>query len=108
MVGTKNNLGIRETVNSDCVPDLLIASGAVQWGNTKYPLMLGSELVPYPLEMQVFVDYLKKNKPNAKIALLYANDDFGQSYEETLQAAREGHEPHDREGGRATTPRAPT
>jgi branched-chain amino acid transport system substrate-binding protein len=84
-VGTKNNLGIRETVNSDCVPDLAIASGAVQWGNTQYPFMLGSELVPYPLEMQVFVEYLKKNKPNAKIALLYANDDFGQSYKETLE-----------------------
>jgi branched-chain amino acid transport system substrate-binding protein len=84
-VGTKNNLGVRETVNADCVPDLLIASGAVQWGNPNYPFMLGSELVPYPLEMQVFVDYLKKNKPNAKIALLYANDDFGQSYRESLQ-----------------------
>jgi branched-chain amino acid transport system substrate-binding protein len=84
-VGTKNNLGVRETVNSDCVPDLLIASGAVQWGNMKYPFMLGSELVPYPDEMQVFVDYLKQNKPNAKIALLYANDDFGQSYRETLK-----------------------
>jgi branched-chain amino acid transport system substrate-binding protein len=89
-VGTKNNLGIRETVNSDCVPDLAIASGAVQWGNPKYPWMLGSELVPYPLEMQVFVDYLKKNKPNAKIALLYANDDFGQSYQETLQQLVKG------------------
>lgn len=89
-VGTKNNLGIRETVNSDCVPNLLIASGAVQWGNPKYPWMLGSELVPYPLEMQVFVDYLKKNKPNAKIALLYANDDFGQSYQESLQALVKG------------------
>jgi branched-chain amino acid transport system substrate-binding protein len=89
-VGTKNNLGIRETVNSDCVPDLAIASGAVQWGNTKYPFMLGSELVPYPLEMQVFVDYLKKNKPNAKIALLYANDDFGQSYKETLEGLVKG------------------
>jgi branched-chain amino acid transport system substrate-binding protein len=89
-VGTKNNLGVRETVNSDCVPDLLIASGAVQWGNTKYPFMLGSELVPYPLEMQVFVDYLKKNKPNAKIALLYANDDFGQSYKDSLQQIVQG------------------
>jgi len=84
-VGTKNNLGIRETVNADCVPDLLIASGAVQWGNPKYPFMLGSELVPYPLEMQTFVNYLKANKPSAKIALLYANDDFGQSYRESLQ-----------------------
>ena len=89
-VGTKNNLGIRETVNSDCVPDLLIASGAIQWGNPKYPWMLGSELVPYPLEMRVFVDYLLKNKPNAKIALLYANDDFGQSYKDTLEALVKG------------------
>jgi branched-chain amino acid transport system substrate-binding protein len=89
-VGTKNNLGIRETVNSDCVPDLLIASGAVQWGNTKFPWMLGSELVPYPLEMRVFVDYLLKNKPNAKIALLYANDDFGQSYQKTLETLVKG------------------
>jgi len=61
------------------------SSGAVQWGNPKYPFMLGSELVPYPLEMQVFVNYLKQNKPNTKIALLYANDDFGQSYRESLQ-----------------------
>ena len=52
VVGTKNNLAIRNTVNTQCVPDLLIASGAVQWGNTKYPWMLGSELVPYPLEMR--------------------------------------------------------
>src|SRR5437870_1177277 len=77
-------------VNSDCVPDLLIASGAVQWGNTKFPWMLGSELVPYPLEVRVFVDYLKKNKPNAKIAVLKANDDFGQSYAETLQELIKG------------------
>ena len=55
VVGTKNNLAIRNTVNTRCVPDMLIASGAVQWGNTKYPWMLGSELVPYPLEMRAFV-----------------------------------------------------
>ena len=86
VVGTKNNLAVRNTVNTRCVPDMLIASGAVQWGNTKYPWMLGSELVPYPLEMRAFVDYLKANKPNATIALLKAADDFGQSYEEALKA----------------------
>jgi branched-chain amino acid transport system substrate-binding protein len=62
----------------------------VQWGNPKYPWMLGSELVPYPLEMQTFVEYLKANKPNAKIALLYANDDFGQSYQKTLESLVKG------------------
>ncbi|HEX4490813.1 MAG TPA: ABC transporter substrate-binding protein [Acidimicrobiia bacterium] len=90
VVGTKNNLGIRNMVNTQCVPDLLIASGAIQWGNTKYPWMLGSELVPYPLEMRAFVNYLKEKKPNATIALLKANDDFGQSYQESLQSLIKG------------------
>jgi branched-chain amino acid transport system substrate-binding protein len=90
VVGTKNNLGARDVINSDCVPNLLIASGAVQWGNREFPWMLGSELVPYPLEMQAFVNYLKQNKPNATIAVLKANDDFGQSYAETLQTIIKG------------------
>jgi len=90
VVGTKNNLAIRNYVNTNCVPDLLIASGAVQWGNQKYPWMLGSELVPYPLEMRAFVDYLKQKKPNATIALLRASDDFGQSYEESLKSLIKG------------------
>jgi branched-chain amino acid transport system substrate-binding protein len=89
-VGTKNNLAIRNFVDTQCVPDLLIASGAVQWGNTQYPWMLGSELVPYPLEMRAFVDYLKQKKPNATIALLKASDDFGQSYQEALEAMVKG------------------
>jgi branched-chain amino acid transport system substrate-binding protein len=89
-VGTKNNLAIRNMVDTQCVPDLLIASGAVQWGNTQYPWMLGSELVPYPLEMRAFVDYLKAKKPNATIALLKASDDFGQSYQEALEAMVKG------------------
>jgi branched-chain amino acid transport system substrate-binding protein len=90
VVGTKNNLAIRDTVNSDCVPNLLIASGAVQWGNPKFPWMIGSELVPYPLEVEAFVNYLKEKKPNATIALLKANDDFGQTYEETLKELVKG------------------
>ncbi len=90
VVGTKNNLGIRDTVSTDCIPNMLIASGAVQWGNPEFPWMIGSELVPYPLEVQTFVDYLKKNKPNATIAVLKQNDDFGQSYVDTLNELVKG------------------
>jgi branched-chain amino acid transport system substrate-binding protein len=90
VVGTKNNLGARDFINTNCVPNVLIASGAVQWGNQKFPWMLGSELVPYPLEMHTFVEYLKKNKPSAKIAVLAANDDFGQTYTESLKALIKG------------------
>ena len=84
VVGTKNNLGIRDLVNRECVPDLFAASGATQWGNHKFPWLIGSELVPYPLEVKRFVEYLEKVKPNATIAVLRANDDFGQSYSDTL------------------------
>jgi branched-chain amino acid transport system substrate-binding protein len=84
VVGTKNNLAIRNTVNEDCVPDLFAASGATQWGNHEFPWIVGSELVPYPLEVERFVDYLKETKPDATIAVLRADDDFGQSYADTL------------------------
>ncbi len=90
VVGTKNNLAIRNTISTQCVPDLLVASGAVQWGNTKYPWLLGSELVPYPLEMRAFVDYLEQKKPDATIAVLKANDDFGQSYADSLTSMVKG------------------
>ncbi len=90
VVGTKNNLGVRDTVNTDCVPNVLIASGAVQWGNPQYPWMIGSELVPYPLEVQTFVDYLKQHKPDATIAVLEQDDDFGQSYVDTLNELVKG------------------
>lgn len=84
VVGTKNNLAIRDLVNRQCVPDLFAASGATQWGNHEFPWLIGSELVPYPLEVKRFVEYLKATKPDATIALLKANDDFGQSYADTL------------------------
>src|SRR6476660_6266259 len=84
VVGTKNNLAIRDLVNRECVPDLFAARGATQWGNHKYPWLIGSELVPYPLEVKRFVEYLKATKPDATIAVLKADDDFGQSYADTL------------------------
>jgi branched-chain amino acid transport system substrate-binding protein len=89
-VGTKNNLAIRNQTNSECVPVLYAASGATQWGNPDFPWLIGSELVPYPDEVQAFVDYLNENKPDAKIAVLRANDDFGRSYSETLEELVQG------------------
>jgi branched-chain amino acid transport system substrate-binding protein len=90
VVGTKNNLAIRDLVNQECVPDLFTASGATQWGNHDYPWLIGSELVPYPLEVKAFVDYLKEKKPDATIAVLRANDDFGKSYSDTLKQLVQG------------------
>ena len=92
VVGTKNNLAIRDLVNRECVPDLFAASGATQWGNHKFPWLIGSELVPYPLEVKTFVDYLKADQAR--------RDDRGAEGQRRLRAvvrrhahpAREGHE----------------
>jgi branched-chain amino acid transport system substrate-binding protein len=90
VVGTKNNLALRDYVNDSCVPNLLAATGSPAWGNPKYPWLLGTYLVPYPDEMQALVTYLKANKPQATIAVLRANDDFGAAYSDTLKELVKG------------------
>jgi ABC-type branched-subunit amino acid transport system substrate-binding protein len=90
VVGTRNNLAIREIVNEECVPNLFAATGSPAWGNPEFPWTLGTGLVPYPLEMKALVDYLGENDPDATIAILRASDDFGRSYSETLTSLVEG------------------
>ncbi len=90
VIGTKNNLAIRDYVNDGCVPNLFAGTGSPAWGNPDYPWLLGTPLVPYPLEMQALVEYLEANEPEATIAILRADDDFGASYSETLQSLIEG------------------
>ena len=86
VVGTKNNLAIRQTLDEQCIPDLFAATGAATWGNPKYPWLLGTPLVPYPLEMKALVDYLQKQKPDAKVAILRASDDFGKTYSDVFNS----------------------
>ena len=66
-------------------PTCFASSGATQWGNHEVPVddRVASSCRTRS-RCKTFVDYLKKNKPNATIAVLKANDDFGQSYADTL------------------------
>ena len=90
VVGTPNNLAIRDTLNQDCVPQLYAATGAALWGNPdEFPFTIGS-LPTYATEMGVFVDYLKENSPEAKVAILFQNDDFGQEYVDSFETLTEG------------------
>lgn len=86
VVGTTNNFAIRDFISQQCVPDLFAATGSPAWGDPHFPFVLGTDLVPYPLEVKAFVDYLKQHKPNATIAALYASDDFGGAYKATLHS----------------------
>jgi branched-chain amino acid transport system substrate-binding protein len=77
-LGTEVNLSVRPYLNQAKVPQLLSASGATIWGTeaSKYPWTTGW-LPPYDLEGAIYGQAIARNSPNAKIAVLYQNDDYG-------------------------------
>ena len=76
-LGTPSNSAIHKYVNAKKVPHLFLATGATKWADPKnFPWTLGFNL-SYQAEGTIYAKYLLKNKPNAKIAILYQNDDYG-------------------------------
>ena len=90
VVGTANNVAIRQTLGDLCVPNVFAATGSPVWGNADYPWTIGSTLAPYTVEAKAFADYLKENSPKAKVAMLVQDDDFGKAYEEGFKKQIEG------------------
>lgn len=89
-IGTENVGQVRDYMNESCVPSISIASGATRWGNSvSYPWYI-SGLPAYALEAHAYIEHLKETKPNAKIALLYQDDDYGKSYKAAIEIAIEG------------------
>jgi branched-chain amino acid transport system substrate-binding protein len=92
VVGTQNNLTFREDNNIECIPNIFAATGSEFWGEPgEFPWTIGS-IPAYPTESAVFAEWLKANKPDAKVAILYQDDDFGESYRSSFNAAIEGTE----------------
>ncbi len=90
LVGTPNNLNIRADVNEECVPNLFAATGSQLLGNPDaFPWTIGS-IPSYATEAATFAEYLKKNKPEAKVGILRQNDDFGEGYADAFKKAIEG------------------
>ena len=86
-LGTPSNTAIQGYLNDNKVPQLFVASGADKWNDPKhYPWTIGW-LPSYRLEARIYARYILKNLPDAKIAVLYQNDDFGKDY---LIGLREG------------------
>jgi branched-chain amino acid transport system substrate-binding protein len=85
-LGTPPNLAIRQYLNDQKIPQLFISTGATTWGAdyAKYPWTLGFNL-DYQAEAIIFGKDIVAHQPNAKIAILYQNDDFGQDYVTGLQ-----------------------
>jgi branched-chain amino acid transport system substrate-binding protein len=90
VIGTANNVAIRDFLGELCVPNVFAATGSTAWGNPDYPWLIGSTLSPYTLESQMFAQLLEEQQPDAKVAMLVQDDDFGRAYEETFRQAIEG------------------
>jgi len=79
-LGTPTNSAIVRYVNQKKVPHLFVATGAAKWGDEKqYPWTTGFQ-PDYRTEAQIYAKYILKEKPDAKVAVLYQNDDFGKDY----------------------------
>ena len=77
-LGTEHNLAVRSFLNAAKVPQLFAGSGATTFGrdHRRYPYTIGF-LPSYVGEGKVYARHILGSKPNAKIAVLYQNDDYG-------------------------------
>ncbi len=76
-LGTPSNSAIHKYVNQKKIPHLFLATGATKWGDPKnFPWTMGGQPA-YQTEAHIYARYLLKTKPDAKIAVLYQNDDYG-------------------------------
>ncbi|AWM09747.1 ABC transporter substrate-binding protein [Bradyrhizobium symbiodeficiens] len=79
-LGTPPNSAIQKYMNSKKVPQLFVATGATKWNDPKeFPWTMGWQ-PNYQSETIIYAKYILKNKPDAKIAVLYQNDDYGKDY----------------------------
>jgi len=86
-LGTPTSTAVRKYLNERKVPQLFIASGATKWADPKnFPWTIGWQ-PNYQTEGQIYAKYLLANKPNAKVGILYQNDDSGKDY---VKGFREG------------------
>ena len=84
-LGTPSNSAIQKYMNTKKVPQLFVATGATKWGDPKnFPWTMGWQ-PNYQSEARVYAKYLLEKFPNAKVGILYQNDDYGKDYVKGLK-----------------------
>ena len=79
-LGTPTQTAVQKYHNAKKVPQLFLATGASKWNDPKeFPWTMGFQ-PSYRVEARIFAKYILKTKPDAKVAIFYANDDFGKDY----------------------------
>ena len=83
-LGTPPNSAIHKYVNQQKVPHLFVATGATKWNDPQhFPWTMGFQ-PNYQTEGRIYAQYILKNFPDAKIGILYQNDDYGKDYRKGL------------------------
>ena len=79
-LGTPSNTAIQKYMNAKKVPQLFVQTGATKWNDPQnFPWTIG--WIPnYQNEARIYAKYILKEKPHARIAVLYQNDDYGKDY----------------------------
>src|SRR5271154_3875092 len=79
-LGTPTQSAVQKYQNTKKVPQLFLATGASKWNDPKeFPWTMGFQ-PSYRVEARIFAKYILKQKPDAKVAVFYQNDDFGKDY----------------------------
>ena len=87
-LGTEVNQAVQPLLNAAKVPHVLISTGASEFGKdyAKYPWTIGWQ-PDYVAEGRLYGTDIRKNRPNAKIAILYQNDSYGKDYVNGFKSA---------------------
>jgi branched-chain amino acid transport system substrate-binding protein len=91
VLGTPPNAAIWDYTNEQEVPQLFVATGATMFGldAANHPWTMGWQ-PNYVSESRIYAQYLKDNHPQAKVAVLFQNDDYGMDYLDGFREAIEG------------------
>jgi len=80
LVGSAANAAVQKYLNSKKIPQLLASTGASRFADPKnYPWTIAVN-PNYQSEERIYAKYILANHPNAKIGILYQNDDMGRDY----------------------------
>jgi branched-chain amino acid transport system substrate-binding protein len=86
ILGTPSNAAVQKYLNAKKVPQLFAATGASKFTDPKnFPWTMGFN-PNYFVEGRIYGQYIMKNYPNAKIGILYQNDDLGKDYLNGIKA----------------------
>jgi ABC-type branched-subunit amino acid transport system substrate-binding protein len=78
--GTAANSAVQKYLNAKKVPQLFVSTGASKFADPKNFRWTIGWLPTYYKEARAYAHYVVQHRPNAKIAVLYQNDDFGKDY----------------------------